>query len=388
MENDNLAQPPKDFEEIVKRVREEQKTNRHGAIRYIWQRVSGTSPPPEQSIEDMVSTQQKLKQVATGGMSKTYEDYTAGALNALQMRNITQALGGGGGGSNLDDKFDKVLLMRMMSPQNEGMQIMLAMLPLMMGGNRDQALEKVISEVKTMVEKTDSQWKELFNESQNRLWQRQVQDDQSSRDETMRAFIRELHESNERIVGSLAAQLENLRPLDTNTQVQGALEVLTSYQSFLKTAKETLQGFGLSPEQAGQATEEATAPTAKNYLMTSLGNFLGGLGNTLLGGGGPPLPPGYINAPNQPFYYQAPAAPIPQPTFGYEQSQQPAQPPIYYEASPGQVVPLPQQPAQQPAPEIPVGGPPITPSPQTPAAGEPGNGGPPRPTFGQPRQEE
>lgn len=392
MEEQDMVKPPKDFEEIIKRVQATEKTNRYGAVKHIWDRVCRTSTQqPTRSIDDMVDIQQKIKGVSSGPMGRTFEDFTAGALNALQMRNITQALGDGGGGkSSMDDKFDKVMLMRMMSPQNEGMTIMLAMLPLLMGGNRDQGLEKVITEVKSMVEKTENQWKDLFNDSQERLWQREVMDDQASRDVTMQAFITELSKSNERVVQTLGAQLENLRPADTNAQVKGALEVLGSYNSFLMESRKALEGFGMTPGQAAQATTEATETTAKNYLMTNLGNFLGGLGNTLLGGGGPPLPPGYGYAPQtqQPFYFGAPAAPVPQPSYPYGQDAAPAPPAPQQQPGPAppaaqqQYLPEYQYPPQPPpaAPAQPA--PPMTET--TPPGGGPGNGGPPPPTYGLP----
>ncbi|MBA7620927.1 hypothetical protein ES703_28283 [subsurface metagenome] len=280
--------------------------------------------------------------------------------------------------------------MRMMSPQNDGMQIMLAMLPLMMGGNRDQALEKLISEVKAMAEKTESQWKDMFEDSQNRLWQREVMDDQASRDVTMQAFITELSKSNERVVQTLAAQLENLRPQDTNAQVKGALEVLTSYNTFLSQSRSALEGFGMTPGQAAAATTEATETTAKNYLMTNLGNFLGGLGNTLLGGGGPPLPPGYGYAPQtqQPFYFGAPGSPVPPPSYPYEQGAGPAPPAP--QQQPGPEAPAAQQqylPEYQYPPQPPPAAAPAQPAPpmtETIPPGRPGNGGPPPATYGLP----
>jgi len=398
----NQVQPPKDFEDIIKRVQAKQKLNRFGAVKHIWDRVCGPSTQqPPRSIDEMVDIQQKIKGVSTGSMGRTFEDFTAGALNALQMRNITRALGDGGGKSSMDDKFDKVMLMRMMSPQNDGMQIMLAMLPLMMGGNRDQSLEKLISEVKAMAEKTEAQWKDMFEDSQNRLWQREVMDDQATRDETMQAFITELSKSNERVVQTLGAQLENLRPQDTNAQVKGALEVLGSYNSFLSESRKALEGFGMTPGQASQATTEATETTAKNYLMTNLGNFLGGLGNTLLGGGGPPLPPGYGYGPpaQQPFYFGQPGSPTPPPSFGYEQApgapaaQQPPQQPLQQPPQQQPQQPPQQQPQQQYLPEYQYPPQPPPAAPAQPAApitetvppgGGPGNGGPPPPTYGLP----
>ncbi|MBA7716519.1 hypothetical protein ES703_125592 [subsurface metagenome] len=107
MEEHDMVEPPKDFEDIIKRVQAKQKTNRYGAVKHIWDRMCGPSTQqPTQSIDDMVANQQKIKEVSSGPMGRTFEDFTAGALNALQMRNITQALGDGGGKSSMDDKFD------------------------------------------------------------------------------------------------------------------------------------------------------------------------------------------------------------------------------------------------------------------------------------------
>lgn len=310
---------PRNFTELIQKIQSDNKCNRAEAIKTLYGNVfrREAQKPPE--MDTLIQNQTQLKGIAGGTMSSKIEDYTSAMLNTLQLKSIGSALGDGGGNrNNMSEIFDKVLLMRMMQPQDQGTQMMMTMLPLIMGGANQTAVQDAMTQLKEQTATTEKHYMELVKDLETQLFQKDVVERQEAGNMVMMDHMKTITDSHERVVNGLSERLQNFTPTNPQEQVQAALTTLGAYQDFLKNTRSTLQGFGMDPAESAKATEAATAGQAKHYLMTQIGNFLGGLGQSFVQGsvGGPPLPPGYQNPPQSPAYYP-PSTGMPQPTFDY-----------------------------------------------------------------------
>lgn len=317
-QNENFKSP-RNFTELIQKIQSDNKCNRAEAIKTLYGNAFQREAPKPPDMDALIQNQQQLKGIAGGSMSAKIEDMTSGMLNALQLKSITSALGDGGGNrNNMSEIFDKVLLMRMMQPQDQGTQIMMTMLPLIMGGANQTAVQDAMKQLKDQTEATEKRYMELVKGLETQLFQKDVVERQEAGNMVMLDHMKTITDSHERVVNGLSDRLADFSPGNPQEQVQAALTTLGAYQDFIKNTRSTLQGFGLGAAESVEATEKATAGQAKHYLMTQIGNFLGGLGQSFVQGsvGGPPLPPGYQNPPQSPYYAQ-PSTGMPQPTFDY-----------------------------------------------------------------------